>query len=79
MTTLTARPRLNPRKLLHSKWTAVLPERREKHFIVIECVEPEEAGGVIESIVLEAVHSRRIRVLPWRQLQDPTVWMQGWK
>jgi len=28
--------RLNPRKLLLSKWTAALPQNREKHFLVSE-------------------------------------------
>jgi hypothetical protein len=32
-----------------------------------------------ESVVLEAVHSGRTRILPWQQLQDSTIWLQGWK
>lgn len=27
---------INPKKLLHSKWTAVKPENKEKHFMVTE-------------------------------------------
>ncbi|NLZ79547.1 MAG: TIGR02450 family Trp-rich protein, partial [Gammaproteobacteria bacterium] len=26
--------RINPKKLLHSKWTAVSPVNKEKHFMV---------------------------------------------
>ena len=37
--------RVNPRKLLQSKWTAVAPAKREKHFIVTE-VEFDEDGVV---------------------------------
>ena len=36
----TAR-RLNPKKLLLSKWTAVTPHDKEKHFIVTGVIEPE--------------------------------------
>lgn len=75
----TVRRRLNPRKLLHSKWTAVHPERREKHFLVIECLAPPDDEEATESVVLEAVHSGRTRILPWQQLQDSTIWLQGWK
>ena len=28
--------RINPAKLLHSKWTAVEPKNKEKHFLVVE-------------------------------------------
>ncbi|WP_198927950.1 TIGR02450 family Trp-rich protein, partial [Vibrio crassostreae] len=37
--------RINPKKLLRSKWTAVSPVKKEKHFMVTE-VEFEE-GEVI--------------------------------
>ena len=33
--------RLSPRKLLLSKWTAVTPRNKEKHFFVIRVTEPE--------------------------------------
>ena len=36
----TAR-RLNPKKLLLSKWTTVTPHDKEKHFIVTGVIEPE--------------------------------------
>lgn len=74
-----ARTQLNPAKLLLSKWTAVVPQRREKHFLVTRVVQPESAAAPIEFVEIEAVHSRRSRVLPWRDLTDPGVWQQGWK
>ena len=40
--------RINPAKLLHSKWTAVSPVKREKHFMVVE-VERDEEGVVLSS------------------------------
>ncbi|PKM31395.1 MAG: TIGR02450 family Trp-rich protein [Gammaproteobacteria bacterium HGW-Gammaproteobacteria-11] len=68
--------RFNPRKLLHSKWTAVQPRNREKHFMVIACIEDEQA--TITGVELEAVHSRRSEILDWRRLQDSELWRQGW-
>ena len=71
--------RLNPRKLLHSKWTAVTPTRREKHFIVTAVVEPESPSAQAEYVDLEAIHSKRMRRLRWRDLADTTTWLQGWR
>ena len=69
---------LHPKKLLLTKWTAVRPIARQKHFIVTKVIEPSEPEGAIEWIEIEAVHSRRTTRLPWRQLRDPTLWRQGW-
>lgn len=77
--TTPARTRLSPKKLLRSKWTAVAPRRREKHFLVTKVIEPSVAGGAIEFVELEAVHSRRTQRLAWRDLADSTVWRQGWR
>jgi len=71
-------PRLNPRKLLHSKWTAVAPAGKQKHFMVTRVLEPEPPLTGIEFVEIEAVHSRRTRILPWRELKDQTLWRQGW-
>jgi tryptophan-rich hypothetical protein len=69
---------LNPRKLLHSKWTAVEPRNKEKHFLVTQIIDPEPPGSPVVSIQLEAVHSKRARVIPWRELMDATRWTRGW-
>ena len=69
---------VNPKKLLLTKWTAAIPERREKHFIVTAVVEPETPGGPVDSIVLEAVASGATRTIAWRSLRDSAVWRQGW-
>jgi tryptophan-rich hypothetical protein len=68
--------RLNPEKLLLSKWTAVAPQRKEKHFLVTTLLR-DEAETVI-GCVLEAVLTRREASLDWRELQDETRWRQGW-
>ena len=36
--------RLNPSKLLLSKWTAVTPRGKERHFLVTKLLLPEYAG-----------------------------------
>jgi tryptophan-rich hypothetical protein len=75
---------LNPKKLLLSKWTAVQPRAKEKHFIVTALVQPEGAATAtppppIVDIVIEAVHSGRSTTMPWRELTDTTRWRQGWR
>ncbi len=69
---------LSPKKLLLSKWTAVAPRHKEKHFVVIRVVEPEPPEVRIEQVELEAVHSKRAFVLHWRELTDASQWRQGW-
>ena len=72
-------PRLNPKKLLLSKWTAVVPRDKELHFLVSKVIEPEPPDTTIEDVELEAVYSRRVFVLPWRELKDSSQWRQGWQ
>jgi len=73
------RRRLNPRKLMLSKWTAVTPENKEKHFIVTRVVQPEHPDEPIEWIDLQAIHSKRTQTLRWHVLLDAQCWLQGWK
>ena len=68
--------RINPRKLLLSKWTAATAHNREKHFLVTELFCDEE-GNVLE-LELQAVLTRRIQRLPWQSLQDAAAWKMGW-
>ena len=70
--------RLNPGKLLLSKWTAAIPANREKHFLVSGLIPPEGPGGAIDSIEMDAVHSGRRFILRWRELNDTNRWLQGW-
>lgn len=71
--------RLNPKKLLLSKWTAVNPVNKEKHFLVRSAVQPESAELPVEQFELEAVLSGRVQIIHWRDLQDEAQWLQGWK
>ncbi len=72
-------PRLNPRKLLLSKWTAAEPRNKEKHFLVTRLVEPDTPDGAVQEVEIEAVHSGRTQCLPWRELTDTARWLQGWR
>jgi tryptophan-rich hypothetical protein len=65
------------RKLRLSKWTAVKPRNKEKHFIVTELV--LDADENISGCMIEAVHSKREQLIDWRELQDTEKWRQGWK
>jgi len=73
-----SRNRVDPKKLLLSKWTAVTPQNKEKHFVVVRLIEPEPPSIRIDQIELEAVHSRRTVLLHWRGLTDGEQWRQGW-
>ena len=69
--------RISPGKLLHSKWTAVAPTNKEKHFIVTAV--HSDANGVPQTCTLEAVHSGRESELDWRELRDNGRWQIGWQ
>jgi tryptophan-rich hypothetical protein len=69
---------LHPKKLLLSKWTAVKPLARQKHFLVSKVVEPEPPEAPVEWVDIEAVYSRKVRRIRWRELLDETLWRQGW-
>ena len=49
---------LHPKKLLLTKWTAVNPISKNKHFLVSRVIEPEPPDVVTEWIELEAVYSK---------------------
>ena len=69
--------RINPDKLLLSKWTAAHPQNKEKHFLVTELFRDEE--GTVLEIELQAVMTRRGERLPWQTLQDAGAWKIGWQ
>ena len=52
---------LNPRKLLHSKWTAVNPQDKEKHFLVTQIIDPEPPGS---PVVCDRTRGRAFEACP---------------
>jgi tryptophan-rich hypothetical protein len=67
----------NPKKLLHSKWTAVKPVNKEKHFMVSDIEFDEE--GVVILCSIEAVMTKRSSLIDWNELKNNQMWLQGWK
>lgn len=71
--------RISPKKLLLSKWTAVHPIAKQKHFLVSKLILPEDISQPIEMIEIEAVYSKKTKQIPWKELRDSDLWIQGWK
>jgi tryptophan-rich hypothetical protein len=69
---------LNPKKLLLTKWTAVKPSHKRKHFLVSKVILPEQDGVAIEFVEIEAVFDKKTELIPWRELKNTEVWLQGW-
>jgi tryptophan-rich hypothetical protein len=69
---------LNPKKLLLTKWTAVTPLAKQKHFLVIRVIKPELPTDPIEFVEIESVFSKANQIVPWRDLQNDDIWRQGW-
>ena len=69
--------RINPEKLLRSKWTALSPSRRQRHFIVTDLFRDEQDR--IAACEIEAVINREASLINWRDLKDDSRWVMGWK
>jgi tryptophan-rich hypothetical protein len=69
---------LNPKKLHLTKWTAVVPVAKQKHFLVSRVIQPAMPTDPIELVEIEAVFSKATQIIAWRELQDDAVWRQGW-
>lgn len=70
--------RLHPKKLLLTKWTVVVPQGKDKHFLLTKVVQPEVLGEAIEWVEIEALFSRAVQRIAWRELRDSARWRQGW-
>lgn len=69
---------VNVKKLLLSKWTAVKPVDKRKHFLVAKVIQPEPPELMVQWVELEAVHSSLSRRIDWHELRDPALWRIGW-
>ena len=68
---------INPEKLLRSKWTAVQPRNRQRHFIVTALIR-DDTEKMVEC-ELEAVINKQVFTIDWRILKNPQHWIMGWK
>ncbi|UGA57276.1 TIGR02450 family Trp-rich protein [Vibrio sp. VB16] len=68
--------KINPKKLLNSKWTAVNPIKKEKHFLVTEV---EIEGNEVMHCLIEAIISKRTQAINWNDLKNTDNWLLGWK
>ena len=69
--------KVNPKSLLHSKWTKVDITNKEKHFI-ITLVKFDEEQKLVECII-EAVMTNNEYAIDWRELKDINKWGIGWQ
>ncbi|NOT83748.1 MAG: TIGR02450 family Trp-rich protein [Methylococcaceae bacterium] len=68
--------RINPRKLLHSKWTAVTPQQKQRHFMVIKLIRADTEE--IIACELEAVINNQVYIINWQELKNSACWLMGW-
>ncbi|QWD65135.1 TIGR02450 family Trp-rich protein [Polynucleobacter sp. MWH-UH2A] len=71
--------KIHPKKLMLSKWTAVHPIAKQKHFLISKVITPEDPEAIIEFVEIEAVYSKKVRQIAWRDLLNSEEWLQGWK
>ena len=69
--------RINPNKLLLTKWTAASPRHKERHFMVTR-VDRSIDEKVIRCELL-AVINNQVYEIDWRALKDSANWIMGWK
>jgi tryptophan-rich hypothetical protein len=69
--------KINPEKLLLSKWTALKPIQKERHFIVTKL--HRNGNETIISCDLEAVINKHRYQIDWQELKDCAYWQMGWK
>jgi tryptophan-rich hypothetical protein len=69
--------RISPKALLHSKWTKVDINNKEKHFM-ITTVEFNEEQQVI-NCVIEALMTKNEYSIDWRDLKSKENWLMGWR
>ena len=41
-------------------------------------IHPDEPTDPIEQVEIEAIFSKAVQVMAWLELQDDSVWRQGW-
>ena len=54
---------LNPKKLQLTKWTAVKPVAKQKHFLLSRVIQPDDATAPIERVEVEDVSPKAVQVI----------------
>ena len=68
---------INPKVLLHSKWTKVKVTKKEKHFVITKVTFDEEQK--VTECIIEAVINKNEYSINWRDLKQLEQWRMGWK
>ena len=69
--------KMNPKKLLLSKWTAINPKQKERHFMVTKLIKDDDEKVV--ACQLQAVINKNDYEIMWQDLKDNSKWLMGWK
>lgn len=67
---------INQKKLLHSKWTSLSPENREKHFLITRI--EQQRDGAVNHCQMQAVLTKRKFLIDVSQLNNSEKWRPGW-
>jgi len=68
---------INPKALIHSKWTKIDVNNKEKHFI-ISLVTFDQDQKVVDCEI-EAVMTKNVYAIEWRELKQSDKWRIGWR
>jgi tryptophan-rich hypothetical protein len=69
--------KVNPKVLLHSKWTKVQIQNKEKHFMITKVCFDEFQQ--VTQCIIEAVISKNEYSINWRELKQSEHWRIGWQ
>ncbi len=72
--------KMDYKKIINSKWTAVNVKNREKHFLVVEKIKKNDPHGIlVDYLQIEAVLTKKIYQIPMEQIKDKSKWIVGWQ
>ncbi|MFK7896646.1 MAG: TIGR02450 family Trp-rich protein [Myxococcota bacterium] len=66
------------KNLMNSKWSAVHPRNKEKHFLLTRLIESKNTAQKDPRVELEALLSKRRFEIELTELADKTRWRKGW-
>ena len=69
---------MDRKHLVDSKWTALQPIDRDKHFMVTRLLQASGVEGEVPLVELQAILSKRRVRVPRSELSDETRWKPGW-